>query len=174
MAYFMESLHINGNYHVTTLCKITSEDDTFFYARPLKGDNFIRLTDRISDGKSEQHSHFLDTFEELEVHKEIKKMKSNNWGDYAWKFIDTKYNIDDLYFIEKTLHTGYRSCLFSMNLQLYERMHDIAILTKKIDNQKQLILTEPNIFIDASKSSYIIRNSERLAKMIQTISDIKL
>ncbi len=43
MAYFMNSLKINNEYHVTTLCKITREDETHFFARPLKRDNFIRL-----------------------------------------------------------------------------------------------------------------------------------
>ena len=175
MAYFMNSLKINNEYHVTTLCKITREDETHFFARPLKRDNFIRLINVTFIATSGQHSHFVDEFEDLEIHVEINMKKTNNWGDYAWKFIDTKYNFDDLYFIEKELYTGYRSCLFSMNLQLYKQMYDITELTMKIDKHKLEVIQKQKKGENCETPLYNIDfNTKKVNKMIKTISDIKL
>jgi hypothetical protein len=176
MAYFLETLHINDDHHIMTLCKITREDEECYFARPLIRDNFIRLQDRVNYGKTEQHSHFTDQFETLEIHCEIKKFKENNWGSSCWDFINTKkYNISNIYFIDRDIVKGYNTSLFKINISLYEHMHKINLLSNKNDELEVEVIKEKKKGRSCETELYnILQNTKKLDKMKKSISEIKI
>lgn len=171
MTHFIDSVNFKNENHRITLFRIVREDEASYFVRPLVRDNFIRLPDRVVLGQYEQHSHFKDELEDIEVFGEM-KINKNNWTNTILRIDD----LDDAYFIHKQQMKGYNTNMFSMNLKIYEMMAEIQHLYLSINKNKENIrnsemLKQSDNFreIDLYNINHKLKKIENLKKGISKL-----